>query len=632
MIDWDKYPIIGGINSPEQVKGMSITDLKKLSEELRKLIIDVVSKNGGHLASNLGSIELTLALLKNFKPPDDLIVWDVGHQAYAYKILTNRKDKFHTIRQFGGISGFPKRTESPYDAFGVGHASTAISASLGMALGRDLINKKKEIIAVVGDGALTGGLCWEGLNHTSSSKTNMTIVINDNGMSISENVGMISNYLNKIVTAPIYNRIREDIWELLGLLPSFLSRRARDVSRRLEEGIRNFLIPSILFEELGFRYIGPVNGHDLNELVSIFKGIKRIRGPKIVHVLTQKGRGYEHAEKDPETFHGIGPFKVESGKGKKSKDAKPWTEVFADALIDAARKDEKIVAITAAMPLGTGLDSFAKMFPERFFDVGIAEGHAVTLAGGLSTQGIKPAVAIYSTFLQRAYDEVIHDIALQNLPVSFFLDRAGLVGEDGPTHHGTFDIPYLLAIPNIVIMSPADGKELKDMVNLSFEINLPTFVRFPRGKINYDLKDIFHDKVELGKSAISNDGSDILIVAVGNMVKTALDIRDKLKKDIDIGISVVNVRFIKPLDEKIFTESTKTKLLITMEEGSKINGFAAYFTNQLMERGINKPYLSFGIPDEFVQHGSKEELMKSVFLDPDSISEKINKTWLSINK
>ncbi len=632
MIDWSKYPIIGEINSPEQVKDMSISDLKKLSEELRKLIIDVVSKNGGHLASNLGSIELTLALLKNFNPPDDLIVWDVGHQAYAYKILTNRKDRFHTIRQFGGISGFPKRSESPYDAFGVGHASTAISASLGMALGRDLTDEKKEVIAVVGDGALTGGLCWEGLNHASSSHANMIIVINDNGMSISENVGMISNYLNKLVTDPMYNRLREDIWELLGLLPSFLSRRARDVSRRLEEGIKNFLIPTIIFEEMGFRYIGPVNGHDLKELVNIFKGVKRIKGPKIVHVLTQKGRGYEHAEKDPETFHGIGPFKVESGKGKKSKDSKPWTEVFSDSLVEAALKDEKIIAITAAMPLGTGLDSFAKKFPERFFDVGIAEGHAVTLAGGLSTQGLKPAVAIYSTFLQRAYDEVIHDIALQNLPVSFFLDRSGLVGEDGPTHHGTFDIPYLLAIPNIVIMSPADGNELRDMVDLSFNIDSPTFVRFPRGKISYGLKEIFPDEVKLGKSAISRDGSDILIVAVGSMVKTALDVRAELQKGRDIGISIVNIRFIKPFDEKIFTESTKTKLLITIEEGSKINGFAAYFTHQLMERGINKPYLSFGIPDKFIQHGSYEELMKSVFLDLASISEKINKTWLSINK
>ncbi|KQC13910.1 MAG: 1-deoxy-D-xylulose-5-phosphate synthase [Desulfuromonas sp. SDB] len=631
MIDWKNYKLLSEIENPRDLKNLSVNDLKHLAQELRDVIIEVVSKNGGHLASNLGSIELTLALLKTYNPPEDLIVWDVGHQAYAYKILTSRKQRFDTIRKYQGLSGFPKRSESEYDAYGVGHASTAISASLGMSLGRDLKGQKKEIVAIVGDGALTGGLSWEGLNQVSAKHANMTVVINDNGMSISENVGMISNYLNKLVTAPVYNRLREDVWELLGLLPSFLSKRARDVSRRLEEGVKNFLVPTILFEELGFRYIGPVNGHDVRELVDIFKGVQRIRGPKVVHVLTQKGRGYEHAEKDPETFHGIGPFKVESGDNKKKATNLSWTEVFSQTLVEVAENDQEIVAITAAMPLGTGLDRFAQKFPHRFIDVGIAEGHAVTLAGGLATQGLKPAVAIYSTFLQRAYDQVIHDIALQELPVSFFLDRAGIVGEDGPTHHGCFDISYLLAIPNLVIMAPADYGELTEMIKLSFNLNQPTVVRYPRGKINYSLKSKFSPKISLGKAEMLKKGSEIVLMAVGNMVHTALELQKKITRDDNIGVTVVNLRFVKPLDPAIWGLAKQAKLVVTLEEGSVINGISSFIAKSMLEQDILVPFQSFGIPDQFVQHGSTDELLQFIGLDEHSIYNKIITRWKSLN-
>lgn len=631
MIDYNKYSILKNVNNPVDIKKLNNQELKILAEELREVIIEIVSINGGHLASNLGSIELSLALLKVYNPPEDSIIWDVGHQSYSYKILTERKDEFHTIRKFKGISGFPKISESKYDAYGVGHASTSISAAVGMAISRDIKKEKKNIIAIIGDGAMTGGLAWEGLNHASSINSPITIVLNDNGMSISENVGMISKYLNKLVTAPVYNRIRDDIWELLGLLPSFLSRKARDASRRLEEGVQNFLIPTILFEEMGFRYIGPVNGHDIKEMINVFKGEKKIKVPKIIHVLTQKGHGYSHAEKNPEIFHGIGPFKVESGKGNKiSKDVKSWTEEFVDALINIAEKDKKILAITAAMPLGTGLNKFRDKFPERLYDVGIAENHAVTLAAGMATQGLKPAVVIYSTFLQRAYDILIHDIALQNLDVSFFLDRAGLVGEDGPTHHGVFDINYLLSIPEAIIMSPSDSNDLKQMVELSFMIESPTFVRYPRGKINKDFSKIFKNKVQLGKSSFLIDGEEILIIAVGNMVETAMEIKNKLYKDNQVKVSIVNLRFIKPLDEKILEICKNYKLIITLEEGAVINGFGSFLSKILLENGIYKPYRALGIPDKFIEHGDKKSLIKSIELDYEKLSEKIFNIYNSL--
>lgn len=619
-----RQQILPGVSCPKDIKNLSIDDLNILAEELRQMIIEVIATNGGHLASNLGVIELTLSLLKVFDFPHDKIVWDVGHQCYAYKILTERKHLFHTIRCYGGLSGFPKISESPYDSYGAGHASTAISSAVGLAVARDALSEKHEVIAVIGDGALTGGLAWEGLNHASSFKGDLTIIINDNGMSISENVGMISEYLNKLVTAPVYNRMRDDVWELLGLLPSFLSKRARDVARRIEEGVKNFLIPTILFEELGFRYIGPVNGHDMKSLIDVFRGVKRLKGPKVVHVLTQKGRGHEKAENDPEVFHGVGPFIAKSEQSAVSVNKSSWTDEVSDLLVELAEEDEKIVAITAAMPLGTGLDKFCRKFPQRFFDVGIAESHATVFAAGLAARGIKPALALYSSFLQRAYDPVIHDVALQGLPVSFFIDRAGFVGEDGPTHHGLFDINFLLNVPGIVFMSPADKNDLKQMMRLSFECGKPSFLRYPRDKMRDDLIGFTPREVRIGKPSVRAGKSPIVIIGVGTCVYTAVDVGEMMKERDGKDPVIVNVRFIKPLDEEIFNVCMDKKAVICIEEGSKINGFGAFLSSALHEKGYKGEFIFFGADDSFQPHGKREILIKRAGLDAESIYEKIS--------
>ncbi|MBN2363674.1 1-deoxy-D-xylulose-5-phosphate synthase [candidate division WOR-3 bacterium] len=613
---------LSGINCPGDVKKLSNDELAVLADELRKFIIDVVAKNGGHLASNLGAIELTLAMLSVFDVTRDKIIWDVGHQCYAYKILTERKHLFHTIRQFGGISGFPKISESPYDAYGTGHASTSISSAVGMAVARDALSQKHEVIAVIGDGALTGGLAWEGLNHASSFRGDITIVINDNGMSISENVGMISEYLNKLVTAPVYNRMRDDVWELLGLLPSFLSKRARDVARRVEEGFKNLLIPTILFEELGFRYIGPVNGHDIKSLIDVFKGVKRLKGPKVVHVLTQKGRGYDKAENDPEVFHGIGPVKKSCDETDPHKNAVSWTDEVSDLLIERAEKDPSIVAITAAMPLGTGLDKFCRQFPERFFDVGIAEAHASVFAAGMAAKGLKPAIALYSSFLQRAFDPVIHDIALQGLPVSFFIDRAGFVGEDGPTHHGLFDIGFLLSVPGIVFMSPADGNDLKQMMDVSFECGKPTVLRYPRDKMRDGLEGFSPEKVEIGKPSFLEGDCSLAIVGVGTCVYTAVEVREMMSANDGLTPWVVNARFIKPVSGELVDFLKDKKAVICIEEGSKINGFGAFLSLSLAESGFSGKFYSAGVEDSFQPHGSRDVLIRRAGLDARSIYER----------
>ncbi|MBN1151358.1 1-deoxy-D-xylulose-5-phosphate synthase [candidate division WOR-3 bacterium] len=616
--------ILDKINNPDDVKKLDNDQLVQLAEELRKLIIEVVEKNGGHLASNLGAVELTLALMSVYDLNNDKLVWDVGHQCYAYKILTQRKQLFHTIRKFGGISGFPKISESPFDCYGTGHASTSISAAVGMAVARDVLSQKHEVIAVIGDGSLTGGLAWEGLNHASSFKGNITIIINDNGMSISENVGMVSEYLNKLVTAPVYNRMRDDVWELLGLLPPFLSKKARDSARRVEEGFKNLLVPTILFEELGFRYIGPVNGHDIKSLRDVFKGVKRLKGPKVVHVLTQKGRGYEKAEQDPEVFHGVGPQKTAQAKEETFWKDYTWTDRVSDLIVEHAEIDTKIVAITAAMPLGTGLDKFNAKFPDRFFDVGIAESHAAVFAAGLAASGLKPALVLYSTFLQRAFDPVVHDIALQKLPVSFFIDRGGLVGEDGPTHHGLYDINYLLTVPEIIMMSPADENDLKQMVDISLNCKKPSFLRYPREKMRDNLKGFTPGKVKIGESSVLKGDFPVAIVGVGVCAHTAVEVREMVYEKFSVKPWVINARFLKPFPENILGFLEDKKLVVTIEEASKINGFGACLSSFLAERGYGGKFMAIGVEDEFQPHGSRKTLIKEAGLDALSIFHKLS--------
>ncbi len=615
------------IDSPQDLKELSLDELKQLAEEIREYIIDVVSKNGGHLAPDLGAVELTLALHYVFDSPTDRLIWDVGHQAYAHKIITGRREAFKTLRQFGGISGFLKRTESPHDIFGAGHAGIALSAAMGIATARDIKGEEWKVIAIVGDGALTAGMALEALNQIGQIKRDMIIVINDNKMSIDENVGALSNYFAKIVTSPIYNRFKEDVWELLGKLPSrYLSLRAREVARKIKETLQHFAVPSILFEELGYRYVGPFDGHDLKILIDSFERVKNLKGPTIVHVLTQKGKGYPPAEKNPEFYHGLGPFDKKTGRPLKKPGEPPrYTKVFGQTLLELAKKDEKIVGITAAMPLGTGLNYLRDEIPERYFDVGIAEQHAVTFAAGLAVEGFKPFAAIYSTFLQRAFDQIIHDVALQNLPVRFALDRGGLVGEDGPTHHGVFDLAYLRLIPNMVVMAPKDGEELKDMILTAAEYNDgPIAFRYPRDKVPFPPNpERKPELLTIGKAEILRDGGDVLILAIGSMVIPSERAAELLEKD-GVSATVVNARFVKPLDEELILDlASSVRAVITVEENNLPGGFGSGVLELLMRKKLLKPVLNIGIPDEFVEHGPRSKLLEVVGLTPDGIYRQI---------
>ncbi len=608
------------IDSPEDLKLLGVDELEGLSEEIRKEIIHTVSCTGGHLASNLGVVELTLSLHYVFDSPRDHIVWDVGHQCYTHKLITGRRTKFHSLRQYKGISGFPKISESPHDHFGTGHSSTSISAALGMAIARDLKGEDYHVIAIIGDGAMTAGLSFEALNNAGQLKVPMIVVLNDNEMSISKNVGAISKYLNKILTTDFYKRFKKDTKNILEGIPRLGSSMSR-FAHKLEETVKGFFLPGQLFEEFGFNYIGPIDGHNLRELIETFQAIKDIREPILVHVITRKGRGYDPSEQDPSCFHGIGPFDRISGKAVSSSERPSYSSVFGTAMIEIAEKRDDVLAITAAMKEGTGLKGFAERFPERFFDVGIAEPHAVTFAAGLAKDGYRPVVAIYSTFLQRAYDEIIHDVALQNLPVVFAIDRAGLVGEDGPTHHGVFDISYLRHIPNMVVMAPKDEAELKMMLEFALNYNGPSSIRYPRGRATESFPEVAQP-IRLGESEVLLEGSEIAIIAVGNMVYPAYMAAVELTQE-GHSITVVNARFIKPLDSHLIGQLARSHhAILTVEDNVLAGGFGSSLLETLSSMSLNDINIRLlGIPDTFVEHGDLKTLRRLLELDVEGIKK-----------
>ncbi|MBN2564287.1 MAG: 1-deoxy-D-xylulose-5-phosphate synthase [Candidatus Eisenbacteria bacterium] len=613
--------ILDTVKSPADVRTLSIDELNVLAEELRHEIIRVVSRNGGHLAPSLGVVELTLALHHVFESPKDKIVWDVGHQSYAHKLLTGRRDAFETLRQYGGIAGFPRREESPHDAFNTGHSSTSISAALGMACARDHLGEQNRVIAVIGDGSLTAGLAFEGLNQAGHLKKNLMVVVNDNRMSISKNVGALSQYLTRLLSAPTYQRLESEIWDIMGKIPA-VGERARELASRALEGIRGVFVPGLLFEELGFKYYGPLDGHNVELLVEAFERLRLTDGPLLVHVVTQKGRGYLPAEEDSSRFHGIGSFEKETGTLTGKPSAVSYTEIFGKTLVSLAESDERIVAITSAMPAGTGLSHFARRFPERFYDVGIAEQHAVTFAAGLASQGMKPVVAIYSSFLQRAYDQVVHDVCLQKLPVRFMIDRGGLVGDDGPTHHGVFDLTFLRAVPNLVVMAPKDENELAGMVRTAVEHEGgPIAVRYPRGAGLGVAMDYTPGLLELGRGEVLRRGDDLTILAVGSMVDTAVRAADTLETA-GVRASVVNARFVKPLDrELILDEVGRTRAVITLEENVEAGGFGAAVLELLQREGLDDATVRImALPDAFVTHGARGRLLADCGLTPDDVA------------
>lgn len=617
------------IKSPADLKYLTNTQLEIIATQIREVIINTVAKTGGHLAPSLGTVELTLALHKVFDCPRDKIVWDVGHQSYAHKILTERLQEFATLRQKDGITGFPNRSESKYDAFGVGHASTSISAALGMAVARDLDKDDYNVIAVIGDGALTGGEAWEGLNNAGISKRKLIVILNDNEMSISPNVGGLSEYLSLFRINAKYQRAKKDVHKILSNIPKFGESVLKTASY-VKDSVRNALVPGSLFEALGFRYIGPINGHNLDDLTSILQQVKtNMDEPVLIHVQTKKGKGYPPAEQEPAKFHGIGKFDILTGKPLPSNSIVPtYTAVFSQTLIDLAGKNKDITAITAAMPSGTGLQNFAKIYPDRCFDVGIAEEHAVTFAAGQASVGKRPVTAIYSTFSQRAYDQIIHDVALQNLPVIFCLDRAGLVGEDGPTHHGVFDMAYMRQIPNMVVMAPKDENELRQMMYSAFAYNQPCCIRYPRGcGCGVEIKQEFI-QIEKGKAEVlvqaNAEADEIAIFAVGSMVQEALLAQKELAEQ-NINCSLINARFIKPLDsEMILAKAKSAKFIVTIEEGILAGGFGSAVAELLMNNQIfNVPILRLGIKDAFVEQGTRKQLLAECKLDAKGIAESI---------
>lgn len=619
-----KKNILDTINSPADVKRLSIPELKQLAEEIRQFLISVISRTGGHLAPNLGVVELSLALHRVFSTPEDKIVFDVGHQSYIHKILTGRREAFATLRQYGGLSGFPKRTESEHDAFGTGHSSTSISAALGMAVARDLQGADYDVVAVIGDGSMTGGMAFEALNNAGTLHKKMIVVLNDNEMSISKNVGAMSEYLYQLRTGETYNKIKNDIEGWLKNVD--FGSDVLKALRRLKGSVKYLMVPTSIFEELGFTYLGPVDGHDVEGLIDILQAARKINGPVMVHVLTKKGKGYKPAEESPNKFHGTGPYEIATGKKITNPNAPiTYTEVFGKTITELADADKKIVGITAAMPDGTGLTTFAKAHPERFFDVGIAEQHAVTSAAGIAAAGFKPVAAIYSSFLQRAYDSVLHDICIQKLHVTLCLDRAGLVGDDGYTHHGVFDYAFLRSIPNMTIMSPKDENELRHMLKTAVDFDGPISIRYPRGSgVGVDISEPVHT-LPVGKAEVLHEGKDVCIWAIGSMVQSALDAADALAER-GISVGVVNMRFAKPLDgELLFECAQKYGKLVTMEEGVLAGGVGSAVLEALNSKQLLQQcqVLTLGIPDEFVLHGDKKLLFRDLALDVPAIVKQI---------
>ncbi len=621
----NNYKFLNNIDFPEDVRKLSQSELKSLAYELRQELIDVVSETGGHLGAGLGVVELTVVLHYIFNTPHDKLIWDVGHQTYPHKILTGRKNKIRTLRKGNGLSGFTKRSESEYDPFGAAHSSTSISSALGIAVANKLSNKSDNVIAVIGDGAISAGMAYEAMNNAGESKTKMIVVLNDNDMSIAKPVGAMRKYLAKILSGKIYFSFRET----LKLIISAFSKRFKNKAGKAEDFLRSAVTGGTLFNSMGFYYIGPIDGHDIDSMVSVFKNAKDINynGPILIHVKTKKGKGYKFAEKSDDKFHGVSKFNIKTGEQVKSSSNIPsYTKVFANSLIKHAEKDSKIVGITAAMPSGTGMDLFGKKFPKRMFDVGIAEQHAVTFAAGMATEGYKPYAAIYSTFLQRAYDQVVHDVAIQSLPVRFAIDRAGLVGADGPTHAGSFDITYLSTLPNFVVMAASDEAELVRMINTSIDINdKPSAFRYPRGNgVGVELPDI-SEKIELGKARVIKDGKKVAILNFGARLHECILASENLSKK-GINISIVDARFAKPLDENLIWQiATEHEVLITIEEGS-IGGFGSHVSHFLSEKNLldsNLKFRSMILPDRFIDHDKPELMYKFSNLDSIGIENKI---------
>ena len=617
------YLYLPKIESPADLKKIPREELPRVAEELRDYLVTVVSKIGGHLASSLGATELTLALHYVFDTPRDKIVWDVGHQAYVHKILTGRRDRFPTIRQYGGLSGFPVREESPYDTFNVAHAGTAISGALGMAVARDIRGEDFHVVAVVGDAGLTVGMELEAINNLGALQKKVLVIINDNTMSISPNVGALSGYLNRIIHGQAYHRLKEEVEKLMLSVPH-VGRRLLRLSRDIVESAKTLLIPGLVFEELGFDYVGPINGHNLDELLDVLTRLKDSPKPAVVHVVTQKGKGYPHAEELPVKYHGVTQFDVSTGAFHKAPAQAPsFTSVFGKTMCELAEKDPRVVAITAAMSEGTGLDEFAKRFPSRFFDVGIAEQHAVTFGVGLACEGMRPVVAIYSTFLQRAFDQVYHDACLMSAPVTFALDRGGIVGADGPTHHGLYDLVYLTALPGMVVMAPKDENELRHMLYTALHVEGPAAVRYPRANGVGMALDAEFKNLEIGKAEILREGRDFAILALGSMVYPCLEAAEKLEP-MGLSATVINARFAKPLDDELICcLATEKQFLVTAEEGTEAGGFGAQVAALLHDRKIATSILRIAVPDRIIPHGAPSLLHAKYGLDPDGIVERI---------
>lgn len=613
--------ILNKIEKTNDIKKLDPSEYEPLAQEIREFLIEKVSVHGGHLASNLGVVELTMALHLAFDMEDDRLIWDVGHQSYTHKILTGRKDGFDTLREYGGMSGFPKRHENPADAFDTGHSSTSISAGLGLAVARDLCGDTNKVIAVIGDGALTGGMAFEAMNNAAKLDTNFIIVLNDNEMSISQNVGGMSQYLDSIRTADTYQELKNGVMDSLQKIPVYGERMVKRI-RKTKSSIKQLFIPGMLFENMGLTYLGPVDGHNISQMVRTFKKAAKVNGAVIVHVITKKGRGYLPAERHPARFHGTGAFDVETGLPVSKKTKADYTDVFASVMNMSAKDNERLVAITAAMETGTGLKRFHNQYPERFFDVGIAEEHAVTFAAGLAVRGLVPVVAIYSTFLQRAYDQILHDVCLQDLHVVFAVDRAGIVGSDGETHQGIFDISYLMTIPGLVLLAPKNKWELADMLRFAFDYDGPIAIRYPRGEAYDGLKE-FRAPIALGKSEVLYDETDIALLAYGSMIPTALAVREELK-ELHYQCSLINARFAKPLDEELLLSlSADHKLLVTLEENVITGGFGQQVTQFLTDTGQPIKVLQIAIPDQFVEQGSVGRLREETGLDAASIVKRI---------
>ncbi len=608
-------PLLDTVDMPEQLRQLSRKQLPQLASELREFLVESVSQTGGHLSSNLGVVELTIALHYVFNTPEDRLVWDVGHQTYPHKILTGRRSAMAGLRKASGIAGFPRRHESEYDTFGVGHSSTSISAALGMAIAAQKQGLDKRAVAIIGDGAMTAGMAFEALNNAGAMDANLLVILNDNDMSISPNVGALQNYLAKLLSSRLYTSVRKSGEKVLGVMPPVL-----EFAKRAEEHMKGMMTPSTLFEEFGFNYIGPIDGHDLDTLIATLNNIKQLKGPQFLHIVTQKGHGYAPAESEPGKFHGVGKFNPDDGCAVPNNGKKTYTQVFGDWLVDMAATDNRLIGITPAMCDGSGLNAFAEIHPERFYDVGIAEQHALTFAAGLACEGLKPVVAIYSTFLQRAYDQLIHDIALQNLPVVFAIDRAGLVGADGPTHAGSFDLSYLRCIPNMIVMAPSDENECRQMLTTAYQFNGPSAVRYPRGggpgtEIKQDLISI-----KIGKGEIRRQGKKIAILAFGSMLTPSLAAAEEL------DATVANMRFVKPLDVDLVMQLANSHdLIVTVEENAVMGGAGAAVIEALQAMRKNNNVLCLGLPDRFIEHGIHETMLAECGLDAKGIKAAIEK-------